>query len=40
MRLRLDLSNCGKGMSTEVMVSQWAGLDLGGGCGKFGYKVE
>lgn len=40
MRLRLDLSICGKGMSTEVMVIQRAGLDLGGGCAKFGYQME
>lgn len=40
MRLRQDLSNRGKGMNTEVMVIQWAGLDLRGGYGKFGNQVE
>lgn len=40
VRLRQDLSNRGKGMNTEVMVIQWAGLDLRGGYGKFGNQVE
>lgn len=40
VRLRQDLSNCGKGMDTEVMVIPWAGLDLREGCGKFVNQLE